>query len=228
MRNIILVEDDRKLSDLIASFLKEHHFNVQQIFHGNQAIDAILTQAPELVILDVMLPGKDGFEICQSIRNQYQGKIVMLTAKDENINQIQGLDLGADDYIAKPIDPEVLLARIKARLKEMPFSKKIYTFGKLRIEMDAQQVYIKEQLCELMPKEFELLMILIKHLGKAVSRDEIMQKMRGFDHDGIDRSIDLRISRLRKKLHADGEYGYMIKTIRSKGYLFYFDAQNNV
>lgn len=223
---ILLVEDDQRLADLTAEYLRRNDFEVNIEGRGDTAEHRILTEQPDLVILDVMLPGKDGFEVCRSIRPSYKGVVLMLTARDEDFDQILGLELGADDYIAKPVQPRVLLARIKALLRRLPNSesssneKKEQVFGTFRISQATRTALLDNTPLDLTTAEFDLLWLLAAHAGNILSRDDLLQELRGIGFDGLDRSIDARISRLRKKIGDDPENPTRIKTVRGKGYLF--------
>ena len=228
---ILLVEDDARLADLTAEYLRKNDFEVLIEPHGLRAEARILDERPDLVILDVMLPGKDGFEVCRAVRAQYAGVILMLTARDEDFDQILGLELGADDYIAKPVQPRLLLARIKALLRRAPAGSgpgettdssqsAELTFGRFRISQATRSTSLGEERIDLTTAEFDLLWLLARHAGSILSRDDLLQELRGIGFDGLDRSIDARISRLRRKLGDDPENPTRIKTVRGKGYLF--------
>lgn len=223
---IILVEDDQELSALTQEYLIKNDFQVEVINNGLVALNEIVAQQPDLVILDIMLPGLNGMDVCRQVRPDYAGFILMLTALDEDMDQMLGLELGADDYIIKPVKPRLLLSRIRAllRRKNQPAptapstTQDSYHLGELHIHLPSRVVTWKQQTIDLSTAEFDLLVLLAKSAGEVVDRDMILQTLRGFEYDGIDRSIDRRISRLRKKLQ--GELGGSpIKTIRGKGYL---------
>lgn len=225
---ILLVEDDDKLAGLTAEYLSRNDFSVTIEPRGDTAESRILTEQPDLVILDIMLPGKDGLEVCRAVRPHYRGVILMLTARDEDFDQILGLELGADDYIAKPVQPRVLLARIKALLRRLPGGADhpageegdSLIFGQFRISQSTRSAQLGNQPIDLTTAEFDLLWQLALHAGSVLSRDDLLQELRGIGFDGLDRSIDARISRLRKKLNDDPENPTRIKTVRGKGYLF--------
>ncbi|MDR2187563.1 MAG: winged helix-turn-helix domain-containing protein [Azonexus sp.] len=223
---ILLVEDDARLAELTAEYLVKNDFEVAIEPRGDSAEARILAEQPDLVILDVMLPGKDGFEVCRSVRPQYRGVILMLTARDEDFDQILGLEMGADDYIAKPVQPRVLLARIKALLRRLPTlddhggEAESLAFGQFHISQVTRTASLAEATIDLTTAEFDLLWLLASHAGNVLSRDDLLQELRGIGFDGLDRSIDARISRLRRKLNDDPENPTRIKTVRGKGYLF--------
>lgn len=225
---ILLVEDDERLAELTAEYLSKNDLQVTIEARGDTAEVRILAEQPDLVILDVMLPGKDGFEVCRAVRQQYRGVILMLTARDEDFDQILGLEMGADDYIAKPVQPRVLLARIKALLRRLPTASsdnnggetEKMVFGQFRISQATRTAALAGTTIDLTTAEFDLLWLLASHAGNVLSRDDLLQELRGIGFDGLDRSIDARISRLRKKLHDDPDNPTRIKTVRGKGYLF--------
>ncbi len=233
---ILLVEDDRRLGDLVARYLCRNGFDVFIERRGDTAPDRIIKEAPDLVILDLMLPGMDGLEVCRSVRSRYQGPILMLTAREDDMDQVAGLEMGADDYVKKPVEPRVLLARIRAlmrRLGEKPAgtverskaaARQELTFNTLTIVQPSRTVKLGGRTVELTTSEFDLLWLLAQNSGKILDRDTIYQKFKGIDYDGLDRSVDLAVSRLRKKLSDDPEKPMRIKTIWGKGYLFVPDA----
>ncbi|MDR1163132.1 MAG: winged helix-turn-helix domain-containing protein [Candidatus Accumulibacter sp.] len=229
LTHILLVEDDLRLVELTAEYLRKNGFKVTTETRGDAAENRILAENPDLVVLDVMLPGKDGFEICRSIRPKYKGVILMFTARDEDLDQILGLELGADDYIAKPAQPRLLLARIKALLRRFTPAEGVppssdganeLSFGSFSISQSTRNAYLGDTQIDLTTAEFDLLWLLALNAGSILSRDDLLQELRGIGFDGIDRSIDARISRLRRKLGDDPENPTRIKTVRGKGYLF--------
>ena len=226
--HILLVEDDERLAELTAEYLRKNDFEVAIEARGDTAEARILSDRPDLVILDVMLPGKDGFEVCRAVRPLYAGVILMLTARDEDFDQILGLELGADDYISKPVQPRLLLARIKALLRRTPgvatndadAERAELAFGSFHISQATRSAHLAAEAIDLTTAEFDLLWLLAQHAGSILSRDDLLQQLRGIGFDGLDRSIDARISRLRRKLGDDPENPTRIKTVRGKGYLF--------
>ena len=223
--HILLVEDDRRLAKLTAEYLEKNGFSVGLEERGDTAPERILREQPDLLILDIMLPGMDGFDICRQVRSGFRGAILMLTAKDEDMDQIIGLELGADDYLAKPVPPRVLLARVKALIRRVNSKPENFTetelhFGIFYISATARVARLRDKEIELSSSEFDLLWLLAQNAGQILSRDDLLQKLRGIDFDGLDRSIDARVSRLRKKIDDDPEHPVRIKTVRSKGYLF--------
>jgi two-component system OmpR family response regulator/two-component system response regulator RstA len=230
-QRVLLIEDDVDLATLTAAYLGKQNLDITIEHHGDNALARILEINPQLIVLDVMLPGMDGIEICRRLRQRGDDvPIIMLTARDEDIDEVLGLEMGADDYLAKPVQPRVLLAHIKAILRRIPTSpshvKKSHLidnsliFGQLRINKDARDVTFKDTPIDLTTAEFDLLWLLATNAGRVLSRNEILRDLRGLDYDGFDRSIDSRISRLRRKLGDDALSAVHIKTIRPHGYLF--------
>jgi len=231
---IFLVEDDVRLASLIQEYMQQHSIKVVVEHRGDNATQRIVESQPDLVILDIMLPGLDGLDVCKQLRAEFNGPILMLTARNDDIDQILGLELGADDYLIKPVQPRVLLARIKALLRRWsqlsePLSNNIeaanvLVFGQLKLSNTSKEVWFMQNKIDITTQEFELLWLLACNAGKVLSRDDILGNIRGVEYDGLDRSVDVRISKLRKKLHDDSTNSFRIKTIWGKGYLFISDA----
>jgi len=217
---ILIVEDNKKLAGYIKTCLEECGYKVNHISQGDKAVYRIIKDQPDLVLLDIMLPGINGKQICLSVRSQYQGKIIMLTALNDTITEVDSLNLGADDYITKPIKTEVLIARISAVLRRPPLKnpRKIITYGRLIINTIKHEVYLDKSLCDLKPSEYDLLLLFANNEDSVLSRDNITQALYGHEYDGIDRGIDLKISSLRTKLGDNPKKPYRIKTIHGKGY----------
>lgn len=230
MSKILLVEDDQRLASLVQSFLQQHGYSVQVCDNGLHAEQACKEFGPELVVLDLMLPGLDGFAVCRALRGWYRQPILMLTAKQSDIDQVLGLELGADDYVIKPVEPRVLLARIHALLRRTQggttADQQRLEFGKLKLNQSAREAYYAEQLVELTSYEFDLLWMLAKHAGQTVRREAIHKQIIGREYDGLDRTVDVRVSHLRRKLGDNAETPFRIKTVWGKGYLFVADAWN--
>jgi len=226
MKRVLLIEDDEITVKTLGRFLEKQGFSVEHEARGDRAVERILAAQPDVVVLDGMLPGKDGFDVCREVRSRYRGPILMLTARDEDPDQILGLELGADDYIPKPAEPRVVLARIRACLRRgaagaaAPQERDEFVFGRFRINRAARTVHLGTEEISFTTAEFDLLWLLASNAGTILSRDDIQSKMRGIEHDGLDRSIDMRISRLRKRLGDDPDTPARIKTVRAKGYLF--------
>ena len=222
--HILLVDDDTQLTRLVSKFLVDNGFIVQTVADGCQAIESVRNQPPRLVVLDVMLPGADGLSVCRAIRDYYQGPVLMLTALADDIDEVAGLEIGADDYLAKPVRPRVLLAHIRALLRraEAPApetSERQIAIDQLDINRSTREVKFAGQVVDLTASEFELLWLLASNRGKVVSRDLLHQKILRTPFDGLDRTVDLRISRLRRKLGDNPRCPTLIKTVRGRGYL---------
>lgn len=220
--HILIVEDDTSLAEWISDYLLDHSYEVTVASQGDFALEMIAEELPDLVLLDVMLPVKSGFEVCKEARAFYAGPILFMTACVEDGDEIQGLEVGADDYLTKPIRPQVLLARIKALLRRANDDKikQQLVFESLVLNAAAKSVTIGQELLDLNANEFDVFWLLALQVGKVVSRIDLVSQLRGIEYDGLDRSVDIRVSRLRKKLHEAQNQPYKIKTIRGKGYLF--------
>ncbi len=233
--DILLVEDDARLAELTATYLEQNGLRVAVEARGERALERFTTEKPRLVLLDLLLPGKDGLTICREMRKINEVPILILTAKDTDLDHVVGLEAGADDYVMKPVDPMVLLARVRALLRRServagtPAERKPdVTLGDLRISETSREVWLRGTAVPLTTQEFELLILLARRAGELVSRDEVFRAMRGIDYDGLDRSIDGRVSKLRRKLGDDAAAPTRIKTVWGKGYLLVPDAWENV
>lgn len=227
---ILIVEDDERLATLTKDYLESNGLKVSVEGDGSRAIERIKTEQPDLVVLDLMLPGEDGLAVCRIVRPYYKGPILMLTARTEDLDQVLGLEMGADDYVAKPVRPRVLLARIRAllrRVKDEPEQEEVetssdnrLTFGNLVVDNAMREAWLDGQSIDLTSAEFDLLWLLSSSAGRVLTREEIFHQLRGIEYDGQDRSIDVRVSRIRPKVGDDPMNPKRIKTVRSKGYLF--------
>lgn len=219
---ILIVEDDAELASMVGDFLRPLGFEVSLEGRGDAAVDRILRENPDAVVLDVNLPGMDGFAVCRAVRAQYRGAIVMLTARGDEIDEVVGLEAGADDYMSKPVRPRALLARLRSHLRRATPAEQSglpIEVGALVINPARRSVEIGGEPIEVTTAEFDLLSLLAEHAGQPMSRNEIYQRIHGMNYDGIDRSIDLRISRLRKKLGDDPARPQRIKSVRGVGYM---------
>lgn len=231
--HILIVEDDSELAQWTGDYLSSKGFSVSIVGLGQQAIERIQHTPPDLVLLDGMLPDIDGLDVCKAIRPFFNGPIIMLTARDEEIDEVLGLEVGADDYLTKPVRARALLARIRTQLRRKqlpaeagnsaPASSRI-TLSGLVIDLHTRTVQLNQVPISVTSNEFDVMWLLAKKAGTVVTRDELVTQLRGFDYDGFDRSIDLRVSRLRKKLGDNPNEPYRIKTIWGKGYLFAKDT----
>ena len=230
-QHIMLVEDDESLAQWFSDYLTDHGYEVSLANRGDVAIELIKSDQPDMVILDIMLPVKDGFEVCQAIRPFYHGPILMMTARDHETDEVLGLELGADDYVVKPVKPRVLLSRIKALFRRSTSSKVAaeidpnkLTLGQLCIDANSRTTMLAGAKVAISSNEFDVLWQLAQSADNLVSRKELVIQRRGIDYDGFDRSIDILVSRIRKKLGDDASNPYRIKTVWGKGYLFVKDA----
>lgn len=230
MAHILLVEDDDRLSQLVSEFLGEQGFSVTRLSSGEKLLSTIKSQTPDIILLDVMLPGDNGFTLCRNIRPYYDGPLLFMTAKNDDFDQVLGLEIGADDYVIKPVEPRVLLARIQALLRRShqhpnsTNSSQKLEFGKLRIDRSTRGVILKGEDIQLTSHEFDMLWKLAENASTLVERSTLYTELIGREYDGLDRSADVRISRLRKKLHDNPQHPYRIKTIWGKGFFFVADA----
>jgi DNA-binding response OmpR family regulator len=225
--SILLVEDDERLASLVCEYLSQHGFTMRRAARGDEALPAFRKHSVDLIILDLMLPGVDGLELCKQLREVFPGPIMMLTAKGSDIDQVVGLELGADDYVIKPVEPRLLLARIRALLRRFEKSGAggaDLRFGALHISPASQVVRLNGEPVPLTTQEFNLLCLLAGRAGAVLSRDDIYRSLRGIDYDGLDRTVDVCVSHLRRKLGDDGEQPRHIKTVWGKGYLFVADG----
>lgn len=227
---ILIVEDDEELAQWVSAYLNEKHFQASYCLRGDDAVALIIEGQPDLVILDGMLPGLDGLDVCKAIRPKYSKPIIMLTARDEEIDEVLGIEAGVDDYLIKPVRARALLSRIDRLIKRQAAipvvtpPQGIIQFDRLLIDAANREVTLSGETIELSSKEFDLLLLLAAQAGRVVPRDELVSELRGFDYDGFDRTIDLQISRLRKKLEDDAGKPKRIKTVWGKGYLFVKDG----
>lgn len=229
---LLLIEDDIRLAQLVRDYLEQENFDISVQHRGDVALAQFKPTEVDIIILDLMLPGLDGLKVCSGLRKVFNGPILILTAKSSDIDHVMGLELGADDFVHKPIEPPVLLARLRALLRRTQptfagttsDSVESLQFGSLVITLNAHQVKLDGEDIDLTTQEFELLALLARNAGKVLSRDDIFNNIRGIEYDGLDRTVDVRISRLRKKLHDNPSHPQRIKTIWGKGYLFVAEA----
>ncbi|MBT1064676.1 response regulator transcription factor [Bowmanella sp. Y26] len=226
---ILLVEDDASLAQWVLEYLQNQGFEVYHEARGDQAIAAYRQCQPDLILLDLMLPGLDGISVCREIRRLSQVPIIMLTAQGEELDEVIGLEVGANDYLVKPVRPRALLARIKGQLQRSESNDKdsqdhILQFGTLSLNRDANRTLLDGQEIELSSNEFAMLWYLASHAGRIINREEAFRELKGREYDGLDRWFDVMISVLRKKLGDDTDPPKRIKTAWGKGYLFVADA----
>lgn len=228
--HIMIVEDDARLATLTREYLEGNGFQVSIEADGARAVERIDRENPDLIILDVMLPGEDGLSICRKVKMEKDIPILMLTARTDDMDQVVGLEMGADDYVAKPVRPRVLLARVRALLRRSEVQPSTVSlsdpqcsrleFGDLIVDSAMREAWLNNVSIDLTSAEFDLLWLLASSAGRVLTREEIFTALRGIEYDGQDRSIDVRVSRIRPKVGDDPMHPRRIKTVRSKGYLF--------
>ena len=223
---ILVVDDEEHIAELISYNLASNGYKVIIANNGNDAVKLAVEEKPNLILLDLMIPGKDGYDVCKDIRSNNKIRntpIIMLTAKSEELDKILGLELGADDYITKPFSVRELLARVKAVLRRFSISEpenNILVFGNLTADFDKREILVNDKKLDLTLKEFELLEILIRNKGKILTRDTLLDKIWGYEYIGETRTVDVHIRYLRKKIELDDKNPKLIETIRGVGYRF--------
>jgi DNA-binding response OmpR family regulator len=222
MFRVMLVEDDARLAELVTEYLAGYEFAVEVVARGDAALERFKASPPDVVLLDLMLPGLDGMVVCRQIRDISEVPILILTAREDSYDEVSGLEQGADDFVNKPVQPRVLLARLRALMRRTSAKAgaegQALVFGALAITTSDRSVSWRGAPCVLSNTEYKLLLVLAESAGKVLSRDALLKKMRGIEFDGMDRSIDNSISKLRRKFDdVDSE---KIKTVWGEGYLF--------
>ena len=227
-KKILLVEDDTSLAQWVSEYLTEQGFEVVLCQRGDEAVQAVKKHNPDVVLLDLMLPGKDGISVCRDLRVFYQNPVIMMTAKGDEIDEVLGLEVGASDYIIKPVRPRILLARINAVLRGNQQSsdnaQEQLHIGSLLIESLSRDVFLNDEKLALSNAEYSLLFFLASNSDQILDRDSVFLATKGREYDGLDRSVDVLISALRKKIGDDPQSPSKIKTIWGKGYLFVSQA----
>ena len=228
-RHILVVDDDRDLRDLVSDFLARHGYRVSGAQNGVHMMQTLKSAQIDLVVLDIMMPGEDGLSLCRRLRAKGQIPIIMLTAVGGEVDRIVGLEMGADDYLAKPFNPRELLARIRAVLRRSRLpgfdpavsAERVFEFGRWRLDAARRRLQAASgAFVDLRTAEFDLLMALVEHPRRILTRDQLLDLARGQDAINFDRSIDVYISRLRRRIEADPKEPDLIKTVRREGYLF--------
>ncbi len=224
MLKILIVDDDTNISELISLYLNKEGYDTKEVTTGKEALEVFGSYEPDLVILDIMLPELDGYDVCKEIRKHNRTPIIMLTAKGEVFDKVLGLELGADDYMVKPFDPKELMARVKAVLRrntqpvEEVVPKNRIVLDNLIIDKDNYSVTYEGALIELPPKELEVLYFLASHPKQVFTREQLLDKIWGYDFVGDTRTVDVHIKRLRDKF--EGDHTWSIKTVWGVGYKF--------
>ena len=221
-KRVLIVDDDQKTVELVKLYLKRDGYRVLTAYDGIEALRQAREGHPELIVLDLMLPGMDGLEVCRTLREESDVPIIMLTAKTTEQDKLTGLDLGADDYVTKPFSPKELAARVRALLRRLPGERGPAEIknGRLSVDFGKHQAFIGSRSLNLTPTEFKLLGILAREPGRVFSRAEIIDKALGYDFEGFDRTIDVHILNLRRKLEANPDHPRHIKTVYGVGYTF--------
>lgn len=221
-RHLLLIDDDQRLTAMLAEYLRQQGFSVDIADNGRDGLAALASRSFDALILDLMLPDSDGLDLCRQIRQIHPLPILMLTARGDVTDRIVGLELGADDYLAKPFDARELLARLRAILRRQTSEEPntLLTFSDIAIDPDARSVSVAGQFCNITSYQFDLLVCLARHAGKVMSREQIMDQVRGEALEAFDRSIDVHISKLRAALGDDPKAPRRIITVRGVGYVF--------
>ncbi len=221
-KTILIIDDDTKLTDLLAGYLTQFDLAVRTAALPGEGLALLEKSLPDLVILDIMLPGMDGFEVCRRIRKEHAVPIIMLTARGDVADRIVGLELGADDYLPKPFEPRELVARIQSVLRRGAAAgeNRRVVAGPLEIDMEGHTATLRGEKINLTSMEFELLSLFARNPGVVLDRDRIFESIKGLDDDSFDRSIDVLVSRLRAKLGDNPREPRLLKTIRGAGYKF--------
>jgi len=223
MAKILVVDDEPAILELLSYNLKSNGYSVAAVQEGSEVLEAVAAEQPDLVILDLMLPGLDGFEVCRRIREKWSIPIIMLTARQEELDKVLGLELGADDYLTKPFSPRELLARVKAvmrRTNRGEESAGLLRVGGLELDQDKHQLTVDGRPVELTLKEYQLLEILIKNPGRVFDRENLLNLLWGEGYFGDNRTIDVHIRHLREKIEADPSQPQYVLTVRGIGYKF--------
>lgn len=221
-QKILIVDDDLHIAELISLYVMKEGYEVLEVYDGQEALKEAERFQPDLILLDLMLPGLDGYQVCAEIRKTSRVPIIMLTAKGETFDKVLGLELGADDYMVKPFDPKELLARIKAVLRrfepKQEENKEVLRFGALEINTMQYTVTYAGKTLEFPPKEFEVLSFLAQHPNRVFTREQLLDRIWGYEYIGDTRTVDVHVKRIREKLNPEDEWG--IRTVWSVGYKF--------
>ena len=221
---VMVVDDDPNIAQLIRLYLEKEDFEVSVCSRGDEAVTSYRAHPVDLILLDVMLPGMDGWQVLREIRHSSNVPIIMITAKDETFDKVLGLELGADDYITKPFDGKEMAARVKAVLRrgQRTEEPQVYylQYPGLKISIENYEVIYRDQTLEMPPKELELLYFLASHANRVYTREQLLEQVWGFEFFGDSRTVDVHVKRLREKLTGSEEYGWQIRTVWSVGYKF--------
>ena len=224
---LLIVEDDDQLAELLIEYLAPHGFSISRVSSGDAGAERILENHPDLVILDLMLPGANGLDVCRQVRAKYSGSLLILTASQSDADHVAGLELGADDFVTKPIEPRVLLARIRTQLRRRGSAgttsdqceQGVLELGPIWVDVASRDVRVDGELVPLTTMEFDILLMLARQAGSVVERDRLYSDILGTEYDGIDRGMDVHVSRIRRKLQRCGFDPSRLKSVRGVGYL---------
>ena len=222
-QTILVVDDDPNIAQLVRLYLEKEGFDVSIQTRGDEAVSAFQKNPPSLILLDIMLPGMDGWQVCRAIRQISNIPIIMLTAKDDTFDKVLGLELGADDYVTKPFEGKELMARVKAVLRRAApgeSEKDMLSFPGLTISLEKYEVHFQGKIVEMPPKELEVLYFLASHQNRVFTREQLLEQVWGFDFFGDSRTVDVHIKRLREKLQENEQFGWQIRTVWGVGYKF--------
>lgn len=222
---VLVVDDEKNIVELVKFNLEKEGFEVLCAYNGDEAIEITRKEKPDLIILDIMMPGKSGLDVCRILRSETKVPIIMATAKGEEVDKILGLELGSDDYVTKPFSPRELISRVKAILRrttDKVVIENLLTFGDLAIDLIKREVLLKNKTLNLKPKEFDLLKILATNQGKVFTRDFLLEQLWGYDYLGDTRTVDVHMRRLRQKLEKNPAKPLYLKTIHGIGYKFHY------
>ncbi len=221
---VMVVDDDLNIAQLVRLYLEKEGYEVVTLQRGDTALASFKANPPALLLLDIMLPGMDGWQVCRAVRQISTIPVIMISAKDETFDKVLGLELGADDYITKPFDPKELVARVKAVLRRGGPSDQAendtLSFPGLTMSLSRFEVLYKGQRVDMPPKELELLYFLASHQNLVFTREQLLEKVWGFDYFGDSRTVDVHVKRLREKLPESDDFGWLIRTVWSVGYKF--------
>jgi DNA-binding response OmpR family regulator len=226
-QRVLVVDDERHIVELAQLYLSREGYQVDSVGDGAQALTRFAQLKPDLVVLDIMLPGVDGLTICKEIRKVSQVPIIMLTARDEVTDKVVGLEVGADDYLTKPFHPQELVARAKALLRRArvePDQPRLIRAGRLEVDLERHEVRHGESKIQLRPKEFDLLALLARHPGRVFQRSELLDRVWGYDFPGYTRTVDVHVQQLREKLSSGGVADPVIQTVWGVGYRLELEA----
>ena len=224
-RKILVVEDDPKTSEIVRLYLERDGYQVLSAYDGSEGLELALEEDPDLIVLDLLLPGMDGKEVCRAIRNESDVPIIMLTALSTETDKLEGLDIGADDYMTKPFSPRELAARVRVVLRRttedsLYIGPQQLDYGALKIDFPHHKVWVGDKDVHLTPTEFRILAVMARESGRVFSRTQLVERALGYDYDGMERTVDVHVLNLRRKIEVDSNKPQYIKTVYGMGYKF--------